>query len=360
MRIGVLGGSFDPLHLGHLTLAENARVSAGLSKVLFMPASIQPFKQDMRFSPDDERVAMIEFAARENPYFELSWVELERGGVSYTIDSLRELRAGLPAGDELAFILGTDMFLMVEKWHRSGELLREFGLIVGTRPGYRDDEVSALAEKLRSAYGTRIDMVGSSAMLLSASEIRKRLTQGESIRYLVPEDVRCYLLVRAKENPSRWEHTKRVMDFAAELAARYGENVYRAKIAALLHDYCKDSSGGVENNLTHGALAAQAAAGEFGISDEDVLNAIRYHTTGRENMSRLEMILFIADTLAPGRTYSEAAQLRELARKDLRVCTLAVLIELKRYLAANGYDSSRDSEDAIKWLEQELTETTTR
>jgi nicotinate-nucleotide adenylyltransferase len=350
MRIGVFGGSFDPIHLGHLAIAERARVAAGLSKVLFMPASVQPFKRDVAFSPDDERMEMIALATRENPHFEATDVELDRGGVSYTIDSLRELRAGLPVGDELAFILGTDMFLMVEKWRSADELLSEFCLIVGARPGCDNDKAEAHAERLRGTYGTRIDMVGSSEMLLSASDIRKRLSAGDSLRYLVPEDVRRYLLVRAKERPGRWEHTKQVMGFAAELAERYGENVYRAKMAALLHDYCKDSSGGVENNLLHGALAAEAASGKFGVDDEDVLNAIRYHTTGRAGMSRLEMIIFVADTLAPGRTYPEAEWLRGLARKDLRECTLTVLIELERYLEAQGYEHSRDSKEAIAWL----------
>jgi len=351
MRIGVLGGSFDPIHTGHLILAENARTQASLSRVLFMPTSIQPFKQGAAVSPNDERAAMINFALRGNPDFELTRVEFDRGGVSYTIDSLRELKS--ESGAKIAFILGTDMFLMVEKWRNADELLREFDLIVGIRPGHLCDEAEAFAEKLRKEYGTRIDFVGSSNIELSSSELREKLAAGGSIRYLVPEDVRRYLLVRAKEDSRRWEHTKNVMEFAARLALRYGENVYKAEIAALLHDYCKDSSGGTENNLTHGALAAEVAASEFGVDDGDVLNAISYHTTGRAGMSRLEMIVFVADTLAPGRTYREVEGLRELADKDLEECTLTVLIELERYLKTNGYESAKDSIEATRWLRKQ-------
>jgi nicotinate-nucleotide adenylyltransferase len=347
-RTGVLGGSFDPVHTGHLILAENAWTQADLRRVLFMPTSIQPFKQDADVSADDERAEMLEFALRNNPRFELTKTELDRGGVSYTIDSLRRLRA--ETGDEIAFIFGTDMFLMVEKWFKADELLREFDLIVGIRPGYRNNEAEAFASHLAARYGTRIDFVGSSNIELSSTGLRERLAAGGSIRYLVPEDVRRYLLVREKESPSRWEHTKKVMTFAADLAARYGEDAHKAKIAALLHDYCKDSAGGKENNLTHGALAAEAAASLFGVNDEDVLNAIRYHTTGRAHMSRLEMIIFVADTLAPGRSYAEVDELRALADTDLEDCALAVLVELERYVAANGYESASDSADAITWL----------
>jgi nicotinate-nucleotide adenylyltransferase len=348
-RTGILGGSFDPVHTGHLILAENARTQADLRRVIFMPASIQPFKQDAEVSSDDERAEMLEFALRGNPHFELTRTELDRGGVSYTIDSLRRLRA--ETGDKIAFILGTDMFLMVEKWHKAGDLLREFDLIVGIRPGYRNDEAEAFAAKLRADYGTRVDFVGSSNIELSSTGLRERLAAGGSIRYLVPEDVRRYLLVREKESPSRWEHTKKVMDFAANLANRYGENAHKAKIAALFHDYCKDSAGGAANNLAHGALAAEKAASLFGVDDEDVLNAIRYHTTGRAHMSRLEMIIFVADTLAPGRSYAEVDELRALADTNLEDCTLAVLVELERYVAANGFESASDSAEAIAWLE---------
>ncbi|MDR1067978.1 MAG: nicotinate (nicotinamide) nucleotide adenylyltransferase [Clostridiales Family XIII bacterium] len=359
MKIGVLGGSFDPVHTGHLLLAENARMQAGLSRVLFMPAYIQPFKRDARVSPDDERTAMLRFALRGNPYFAQTDVELVRGGVSYTIDSLRELRAGAAgelAGDRLAFILGTDMFLMMEKWHLAAELLAEFDIIVGVRPGYAGgahEKVERYAAALRERYGANIRLIGSSDMELSSSDIRERLTNGGSLRYLVPEDARRYLLVRAKEDAARWEHTKGVMRFAGELADRYGENRHKAELAALLHDYCKDSSGGAENNLRHGALAAEAAKAEFGIDDADILNAIRYHTTGRAHMSRLETIVFIADTLAPGRNYAEVDELRKLAETDLNRCALAVLTELEKYVKKSGYKSSRDSREAIAWLRGE-------
>ncbi|MDR1796262.1 MAG: nicotinate-nucleotide adenylyltransferase [Clostridiales Family XIII bacterium] len=363
-RIGVFGGSFDPVHTGHLMLAENARVQAHLARVLFMPTHIQPFKQGKEVSPDDDRLRMLQFALRDNPYFGVSTVEIDRGGVSYTIDSLRMLKEDFQF--RTVFILGTDMFLMIEKWHKADELLREFDLAVGVRPGYRHDEAIALAGKLRAAYGTRIDLIDNPPIELSSTELREALrpyatgapgaeaSRGEakySLRYLVPEDVRRFLFVRAKEGESRFAHTKRVMDLAAYMATLFGEDPHRAQIAALLHDYCKLDGGGeaamLENNLAHGPMAAEAARSEFGVTDEDVLSAIRWHTTGRAGMSRLELIIFLADTVEPGRTYDGADRLRALCLEDLEKGGYTVLVELREYLLKKGYTVTSSTEEAI-------------
>ena len=348
-RIGVFGGTFDPVHTGHLLLAETARVQAGLSRVVFMPAHIQPFKQDTQTSPDDDRVRMLRFAVRDNPGFGVTTIEMDKGGVSYTIDSLRALRE-VYEGARLCFIIGTDMFLMIDKWKDAEALASEFDFAVGVRPGYRHDEAETRAETLRKAYGTRVDMVDNPPIDLSSTEIRRRISDGETIRYRVPESVRRYLLVREKVGAERFEHTKRVIDLAVSMAERFGESMEKAELAALLHDFSKDPAGGVENDLGHGDMAAEAAHDEFGVSDEDVLNAIRYHTTGRAGMSRLERIVFLADTVEPGRTYDSIARLRETCLDDLDRGTLTVLVELKEYLLRKGLTVSADTEAAIEEL----------
>jgi len=171
---------------------------------------------------------------------------------------------------------------------------------------------------------------------------------GESIRYHVPESVRRYLLVREKVGAKRFEHTKRVIDLASEMAERFGESVEKAELAALLHDYEKDPAGGVENDIRHGEIAAEAVARDFGVKDTDVLNAIRYHTTGRAGMSRLERIIFLADTVEPGRTYNSISKLRETCLDDLEKGTYTVLVELKKYLQMKGLTVSEDTEAAIE------------
>ena len=345
-RIGVFGGTFDPVHIGHLMLAETAREQVDLSLVLFMPAFIQPFKQDIEMTPDEDRIRMLSYAIKNNSKFDLTTIECQREGISYTIDSLRALREEYK-GCSISFLIGTDMFLNIEKWKDADALLKEFDLIVGVRPGYLYDEAESLAAKLKDLYGTRIDLIDNPPVDLSSTEIRNRIKNKESIRYRVPESVWLYLLVQEKLGKKRFDHTKRVMDLASEMAVTYGEDRYKAETAALLHDYCKDSAGGIENDLNHASMAAEVAKEEFGVTDEDILNAIRYHTTARAGMSKLEKILFLADTVEPGRTYDSIERLRQTSLDDLDSGVYLVLTELKIYLEKNGLTITEDTEAAI-------------
>jgi nicotinate-nucleotide adenylyltransferase len=358
MRIGVLGGSFDPPHYGHLLLAESACVAAGLDRVLFMPTHIQPFKQGQEVSPNDERLHMLRLALNGNPRFQITTVETDRKGVSYTIDSLRELRDSyvvrdiISEDDKLAFIVGTDMFLMIEKWHKSDELLREFDIIVGARTdgaGAGQPDAEALAEKLRSEYGTRVDLIDNPPFDISSTMVRDRLASGDSLRYIAPDGVRHYLAVRAAEKKSRWAHTKLVIGLASELAGLNGESAHKAAVAALFHDLCKDGSK-PGNDLAHAGEAAELMRSEYGIEDDDVLNAVRYHTTGRAGMSKLELIVFLADTLEPSRQYEGVARLRGKVYENIHKGALLVLKELNEYLVKEGKEPAQDSLDAIEWL----------
>jgi len=346
-RIGVFGGTFDPVHTGHLVFAETAREQAGLQSVLFMPAHIQPFKQDESILPDDDRLRMLRLATADNPFFGVTTIETDKGGVSYTIESLQRLAKGFP-GKKICFIVGTDMFLNIEKWKKAETLLEKFDIVVGARPGYDNEAAQKTAKRIIRKHGTRIDFIENPEIELSSTDIRKRIKNGETIRYRVPESVRRYLLVRDKVGEKRFEHTKRVIDLAVEMAKKFGISEYKTALAALLHDYCKDPEGGVYNDVNHGAMAADAVSAEFGINDEDVLNAIRYHTTGRAGMSRLERVIFLADTVEPGRTYNSITQLRDTCLDDLDRGTYTVLVELKKYLKQKGLKVSKDTEAAIK------------
>jgi nicotinate-nucleotide adenylyltransferase len=344
-RIGVFGGSFDPVHIGHLLVAETAIEQLALSRVLFMPTNIQPFKQDVNVTPADDRVRMLRLATKSNPRFAVSTIETDRAGVSYTIDSLHTLRER--TGNEIVFLLGADMLKMIGQWSRASELLSEFSLAVGLRPGTNREEVTAHAETLRAQYGTVITFLDNIPINISSTALRARMKNGESVRYLIADPVRIYLEVRRKEGERRFAHTKRVMDLAETMAKRFGEDPEKARLAALLHDYEKDPVGGMENDLSHGPMAAEAAKHLFAVHDENVLNAIRWHTTGRAGMSRLELIIFLADTVEPGRTYDSIGRLRDNCLDDLERGAMLVLIELKKYLEKKGIRASADTEAAI-------------
>ncbi len=189
MKIGIFGGSFDPVHNGHLVLAEHVRDRAGLDRVILLPAYESPFKVGRSGTDSRHRLEMTRLAASGNEHFEVSALDVEKGKVSYTVDLMAELSDMYP-GDRLYFIAGTDSFLGIEKWMGSEELLTRYGFAVGTRPGYRDEELAAQAERLREKYGSEIITVNIPKVDISSTDIRRRCRDGRSIRYLVPDAVR--------------------------------------------------------------------------------------------------------------------------------------------------------------------------
>jgi nicotinate-nucleotide adenylyltransferase len=192
-KIGILGGTFDPVHYGHLILAEQARTEASLDRVVFMPAKVQPFKLHTEITGGEHRYAMLLAAVAGNPYFSVSRRELDAPGISFTINTLKDCRSESGADTELCFIVGTDSFLSLESWYSSEELLKGFVFIVGTRPGYKEQELKALAGRLAAEYGTRIVGINNSEVEISSTDIKKRIREGKSIRYLLPESVENYI-----------------------------------------------------------------------------------------------------------------------------------------------------------------------
>jgi nicotinate-nucleotide adenylyltransferase len=191
VRVGVLGGTFDPVHWGHLLLAEQARDQLSLDRVLFVPAGLPWRKLQRPLSPVGQRVEMVRLALEGTP-FELSLLEAERPGPSYTADTLEQLRAMLPAA-ELYFVMGHDALLDLPEWHRPQEILRLATLAVALRPDRSGEE--ALAQVARRLPGVRERVVWLAMPLvgISGSDIRQRVREGRSIRYLVPPAVEDYI-----------------------------------------------------------------------------------------------------------------------------------------------------------------------
>ena len=191
MRVGVLGGTFDPVHWGHLLLAEQARDQLSLDRVLFVPAGLPWRKLQRPLSPVGQRVEMVRLALEGTP-FELSLLEAERPGPSYTADTLEQLRAMLPAA-ELYFVMGHDALLDLPEWHRPQDILRLATLAVALRPDRSGEE--ALAQVARRLPGVRERVVWLAMPLvgISGSDIRQRVREGRSIRYLVPPAVEDYI-----------------------------------------------------------------------------------------------------------------------------------------------------------------------
>jgi nicotinate-nucleotide adenylyltransferase len=188
---GVFGGTFDPIHLAHLAIAEAARDVAGLRRVLFVPAAQPPHKPGRPITPVADRLAMVEAAVADNPAFEVSRVEVDRAGPSYTVDTLALLCAADP-GDRLALILSVESFLELPTWHEPARILELAELIVVPRDGYPDPDPSFLARAFPGTTAAALYLDGP-RIRLSASEIRDRAAAGRSIRYLVPDAVAAYI-----------------------------------------------------------------------------------------------------------------------------------------------------------------------
>ncbi len=181
MRLGIFGGSFDPIHIGHLIVAEAAADALRLDRVHFIPAYKQPFKTGSHFASPQDRAAMLRAALAGNSRFGLDLREIERGGASYTADTLRDLRRELPY-DELFLMVGADAAQELGQWHEAGELACLAEVVVLSRPG---QQVSDCAVPCR--------FVEVPAIGVSASVVRDAVRRGSSIRYLVPSAVAEYI-----------------------------------------------------------------------------------------------------------------------------------------------------------------------
>jgi len=192
MKIGVLGGTFDPIHQGHLVIAEEAITRLNLAEVLFMPAGQPWLKMDYPISSAEHRVQMVRLAIANKPGFRLSTMEIERDGPTYTVDTIAQLQAQLGAGTELFFVLGWDNLNELPQWREPARLVKLCHLVAVPRPGYPLPKLDAL-EAVIPGLTSSIIILNTPEIDISASEIRNMVAQGLSITHLVPEPVDRYI-----------------------------------------------------------------------------------------------------------------------------------------------------------------------
>jgi nicotinate-nucleotide adenylyltransferase len=192
MRIGVLGGTFDPVHLGHLIVAEEARVRLKLDQVIFMPAGQPWLKAGQCLTPGGHRLQMVELAVASNPFFRVASNEVERPGATYTVDTLVELNRELGPNASLYFILGMDSLAQFHRWKEPDQLLELCQLVVVSRPGHQNVDVNDLVARFPQA-GPGLVLLTVPRIEISSTEVRRRVAEGISIRYLVPEAVEEYI-----------------------------------------------------------------------------------------------------------------------------------------------------------------------
>ncbi len=193
-RIGIIGGTFDPIHYGHLILAEHVRNKVGLDKVVFIPAKIPPHKQGRQITASRNRYEMVELAIASNPMFEASDIEISSDEVSYTIHTLEKLINFYGESTDFYFITGSDTIFEIEQWFEFEKLLKSAGFVVGKRPGFKESPLGSHVAYLNKKYGARISIVDIPEVDISSTDIKNRIRDQQSIKYLLPEIVEKYII----------------------------------------------------------------------------------------------------------------------------------------------------------------------
>ncbi len=193
-KIGILGGSFDPVHNGHIGLAEDAKNQMGLDEVLLIPAKLQPFKLDKKMVSGQQRLEMIKLAVADKPGLTPCDYELRQEDISYTYKTLKAITEMEGPETEVYFLTGTDSLLQIHRWKNAEELLHNYSFVVGSRPGYKDEELKECIDFLKKEYNTNVTKVDNNQLNISSTEIRERLESGQGLAGLVPEVVERYII----------------------------------------------------------------------------------------------------------------------------------------------------------------------
>ena len=192
MRIGVLGGTFDPVHMAHVILAEEVRVRLELAEVVFIPTGEPWMKAGMPLSSPDHRLNMVRLAISSNPFFRISSVEIDRPGPSYTVETLEAIITEYGEEVEIFFIQGADTLLEFHRWKKPDRILELAKLVIMNRPGFKQDDRALKGNLSKDALGRIVKLEGPD-IEISARDIRRRVAEGRSIRYRVCDDVIDYI-----------------------------------------------------------------------------------------------------------------------------------------------------------------------
>lgn len=361
MKIGVYGGTFNPPHLGHVTAARAVSELLKLDKLLFIPAGLPPHKPLPEGTPSPEqRLEMTRLAAEQTGLgdrVETLDLEILRGGRSYTSETLELLRQQYP-DDELWLLMGTDMFLTIQTWHDPARIFELAGIAAFGRTEEDTEELFAVQRDYlyRTYPNARIFTLTIPGVIdVSSTELRQALREGKG-GTLLPPAVYGYILRHGlygthadlKHLPlsqlrpvalsylkyKRIPHVLGTEQEAIRLAERYGADVEKARVAALLHDCTKKlnmdeqlalcGQYGIELDeleqkalkLLHAKTGAAIARDVFGV-DEEIYKAIWWHTTGHANMTLLEKIIYLADYIEPSRNFPGVDKLRKMCYEDL-------------------------------------------
>ncbi|MGN0777801.1 MAG: nicotinate-nucleotide adenylyltransferase [Aristaeellaceae bacterium] len=384
-RIGIMGGTFNPIHLGHIRMALTAKEQAGLDRVLVVPTGNPPHKQHI--APASDRWRMVCAACAQEEALTPSRIELDREGIIYTVDTLTLLREQYPKAD-FFYIIGADTLMELHTWRRADEVLNMCTFIIAPRPW--DTTPAALVEQRRALEekGGSFISLDMEPMDISSTDVRQALAETRVTADL-PVPVREYCGVKGLygmearlPQADRWldmlfdalsvkrfAHTLAVADTARHLAMLHHLDAARTEIAALLHDCAKclplkemqaiardnalteDASLLESGALLHAIAGAHLARTLYGVDDPAILAAIRSHTTGQPGMTPMDMAVYLADKIEPTRaSYPQLEKVRMLAQLSLPRAMIASMEGTSKYVRKGGKALHPDTLLTLSWL----------
>ncbi len=387
LKIGIFGGTFDPPHKGHTSAAAAALRTLELDKLLVIPAFQPPGKALSEDGPTpEERLSMTRTAMQSLQKLRVSDLELRRGGTSYTVDTVNEL-AERYRGSTLYLLMGIDQLRCVEQWKDYTDILNKVTIAVCTRREEDGRELRRLSEDISRLHGTRVQFIEHEEVPISSTDLRAMLPQRRGREYL-DEQVYSEIIRRryygarpdfvwlrekayAMLNPARVAHVMGCEKVAAALARRWGADEDKAREAAILHDITKkenlktqlqlcrkyeivpDEMEQTEGKLLHAKTGAAIAKHEFGC-DDGVCNAICWHTTGRENMTLLDKVIYMADYIEPNREFEGVDALRDAAFENIDKALLMGFQMSVDDMNSRGVTLHPRTIGALQWIKKEM------
>ncbi|MBQ9414221.1 MAG: nicotinate (nicotinamide) nucleotide adenylyltransferase [Clostridia bacterium] len=352
MKIALFGGSFDPIHNGHLALARGVAKILAIDKVVLMPTATPPHKLKQTDTDGDVRLQMCRMAIEGDNLFEVSDYELKKGGASFTVDTLEALTAEYP-GNSWYLLMGADMFLTLSTWKRIERIAKLATIVTVPRDDQNAAQLAAYGDTLRM-LGVRFVICDLPLVPISSTGIREAIATGGPFENCLPPAVAVYIrahglyqnhaailpdeqikeIIRARLKPKRYAHSLAVAEEAKRLAAAYGADPGKAYTAGLLHDIMKNTEDEAQlqilndfgilldevtrcsPKLWHAISGAAFIERVLRIDDPEIVTAVRYHTTARSGMSLLEQVLYLADFTSADRDYRDVDVMRRLVDED--------------------------------------------
>lgn len=378
-RIGIMGGTFNPIHSVHLIMAEVAYHQFHLDKILFMPSKNPPHKCQSEIVSDEHRTRMIQLAIEGNNHFEFSDMELKREGITYTSDTLKQL---VKEHKEFSyyFIIGGDSLWQLEDWYMPNVIFKHCHILAARRGQSSRKEFHEKILYYENKYNAKISHIEMENIHISSERIRNHIKNKEPYFYYCPDNVSQYIayhglygyenqdskklkkseltmtkmhsMLKCTCKPKHFTHMLGVQYTSTSLAMIHDCDLKKAELAGALHDCAKHltfeeqlkicnkhnlSLTKIEKNnpqLIHAKLGVYIASKKYNVHDEEVLDAIRYHTTGRVNMTLLEKIVYIADYIEPNRKMKccpyRLHEVRKMAYENIDE-TLCMILENSIY-----------------------------